>query len=62
MPALRSFAEGLLIDHDAVAAALALPYSNASTEGVVNKIKTIKGRCTAVPTSISCANASCWPN
>lgn len=42
LPALRSFAEGLLIDHDAVAAALALPYSNGATEGVVNKIKLLK--------------------
>lgn len=42
VPALRSFAEGLLIDHDAIAAALALPYSNGPTEGVVNKIKTLK--------------------
>ncbi|MFG1710940.1 transposase [Nonomuraea sp. M3C6] len=42
VPALRSFAEGLLIDHDAVAAALALPYSNGPTEGVVNKIKLLK--------------------
>ena len=42
VPALRSFAEGLLIDHDAVAAALALPYSNGATEGVVNKIKYLK--------------------
>lgn len=42
VPALRSFAEGLLIDHDAVAAALALPYSNGATEGVVNKIKLLK--------------------
>lgn len=42
VPALRSFAEGLLIDHDAVAAALAMPYSNGATEGVVNKIKFLK--------------------
>jgi transposase len=42
IPALRSFAEGLLIDHDAVVAALALPYSNGPTEGVVNKIKFLK--------------------
>ncbi|MEV1004720.1 transposase [Nonomuraea sp. NPDC050202] len=39
---LRSFAEGLLIDHDAVAAGLTLPYSNGPTEGVVNKIKLLK--------------------
>jgi transposase len=45
VPALRSFAEGLLIDHDAVAAALALPYSNGPTEGVVNKIKLLKRQC-----------------
>jgi transposase len=42
VPALRSFAEGLLIDHDAVAAGLALPYSNGPAEGVVNKIKLLK--------------------
>lgn len=42
VPALRSFAEGLLIDHDAVAAGLALPYSNGPCEGVVNKIKLLK--------------------
>ncbi|MFI7702464.1 transposase [Nonomuraea sp. NPDC049480] len=29
---LRSFAEGLLIDHDAVTAGLTLPYSNGRTE------------------------------
>lgn len=45
VPALRSFAEGLLIDHDAVAAALALPHSNGATEGVVNKIKLLKRQC-----------------
>ncbi|SPL99260.1 Mobile element protein [[Actinomadura] parvosata subsp. kistnae] len=39
---LRSFAEGLLIDHDAVVAGLTLPYSNGPTEGVVNKIKLLK--------------------
>jgi transposase len=42
VPAPRSFAEGLLIDHDAVAAALALPYSNGPAEGAVNKIKMLK--------------------
>jgi hypothetical protein len=42
VPALRSFAEGLLIDHDAIAAGLALPHSNGPTEGVVNKIKYLK--------------------
>jgi len=45
VPALRSFAEGLLIDHNAVAAALALPYSNGATEGVVHKIKLLKRQC-----------------
>jgi transposase len=45
VPALRSFAEGLLIDHDAVAAALTLPYSNGPTEGTVNKIKLLKRQC-----------------
>ncbi|MEV6160309.1 ISL3 family transposase [Nonomuraea sp. NPDC052129] len=39
---LRSFAEGLLIDHDAVVAGLTLPYSNGPTEGVVTKIKLLK--------------------
>jgi hypothetical protein len=38
VPALRSFTEGLLIDHDAVAAGLALPCSNGATEGVVNQL------------------------
>src|SRR5579875_798554 len=42
VPALRSFAEGLLIDHDAVASAFALPHSNGITEGAVNKIKLLK--------------------
>ncbi|MEV0314857.1 transposase [Nonomuraea fuscirosea] len=42
LPHLRSFAEGLLIDHDAVVAGLTLPYSNGPTEGVVNKIKLLK--------------------
>ncbi|WP_428981590.1 transposase [Nonomuraea composti] len=39
---LRSFAEGLLIDHDAVVAGLTLPYSNGPAEGVINKIKLLK--------------------
>ncbi|WP_106241684.1 transposase [Nonomuraea fuscirosea] len=39
---LRSFAEGLLIDHDAVVAGLTLPYSNGPTEGVINKVKSLK--------------------
>jgi hypothetical protein len=46
-PALRSFAGGLLIDHDAVAAGLALPYSNGPCEGVLNKSGTGGARCLA---------------
>ncbi|MGP3931274.1 transposase [Nonomuraea sp. KM88] len=39
---LRSFAEGLLTDHDAIVAGLTLPYSNGPTEGVITKIKLLK--------------------
>jgi transposase len=42
LPAVHSFAEGLLIDRDAVIAGLTLPHSNGPTEGTVNKIKLIK--------------------
>ena len=42
LPALHSFTDGLDKDYDAVAAGLALPYSNGPTEGVVNKIKMLK--------------------
>jgi transposase len=42
LPALHSFAEGLLIDYDAIVAGLTLPYSNGPAEGIINKIKMLK--------------------
>ena len=41
-PELRSFANGIRRDQQAVTAGLALPYSSAAMEGNVNKIKMIK--------------------
>ncbi|MGH3736646.1 MAG: ISL3 family transposase [Micromonosporaceae bacterium] len=41
-PALRSFANGLRTDIDAVTAGLTLPHSSGAVEGIVNKIKYIK--------------------
>ena len=37
-----SFARGVATDHDAVAAAIALPWSNGQTEGNIRKLKTLK--------------------
>jgi transposase len=42
LPELRSFANGIRRDQQAVTAGLALPYSSAAMEGNVNKIKMIK--------------------
>ncbi|TWU51562.1 ISL3 family transposase [Rubripirellula reticaptiva] len=39
---LRSFAKGILRDSSAIAAAIALPWSNGQTEGQVNRLKTLK--------------------
>jgi transposase len=39
---LRQFAKGIQADHDAVLAALQLPWSNAQLEGQVNRLKVIK--------------------
>ncbi|NJM40510.1 MAG: ISL3 family transposase [Anaerolineae bacterium] len=39
---LRQFAKGIQADHDAVLAALQLPFSNAQLEGQVNRLKVIK--------------------
>ena len=41
-PQLRSFANGIRRDQQAVTAGLALPYSSGTMEGNVNKIKMIK--------------------
>lgn len=41
-PALRSFANGLRNDLDAVTAGPTLPYSSGAVEGAVNRIKMIK--------------------
>ena len=40
--ALRGFASGLMRDHDAVQAALTLPWSNGPVEGQVHRLKLIK--------------------
>ncbi|MFI5635728.1 ISL3 family transposase [Streptomyces sp. NPDC051664] len=42
LPHLHSFVRGLERDHDAVVAALTLPFHNGGTEGVNNKTKLIK--------------------
>ncbi|WSS22413.1 ISL3 family transposase [Streptomyces sp. NBC_01190] len=42
LPHLHAFTRGLDRDHDAVIAALTLPYHNGGTEGVNNKTKLIK--------------------
>jgi transposase len=39
---LKQFAKGIQADHDAVLAALQLPWSNAQLEGQVNRLKVIK--------------------
>ena len=41
LPHLHAFARGLERDHDAIIAALTLPYSNGPTEGVNTKTKLI---------------------
>jgi transposase len=38
LPALHSFAEGLLTGYDAIVAGLTLPYSNGPAEGIINKV------------------------
>ncbi|HEX9134726.1 MAG TPA: ISL3 family transposase [Ktedonobacteraceae bacterium] len=42
IPELKSFAAGIERDYDAVHAALRLPWSQGTTEGKVNKLKTLK--------------------
>jgi transposase len=39
---MRAFASGLTKDHKAVAAALALPWSNGQTEGQITRLKLVK--------------------
>ena len=39
---VKRFAKGILADHDAVLAALQLPWSTAQLEGQVNRLKVIK--------------------
>ncbi len=39
---MRTFASGLTKDRDAVAAALALPWSNGQTEGQITRLKLVK--------------------
>jgi transposase len=47
LPALRSFAEGLIIDHVAVTAALALPPSKGPTEASSTRSNSSSGSPTA---------------
>jgi transposase len=42
IPELKSFVVGIERDYDAVHAALRLPWSQGTTEGKVNKLKTLK--------------------
>jgi transposase len=42
IPELKSFVTGIERDYDAVHAALRLPWSQGTTEGKVNKLKTLK--------------------
>jgi transposase len=59
-PALTSFATGLRAYQDAVTAGLALPWSSASVEGHVNRIKRLKRQMygQANPTYSA---LPCWP-
>jgi transposase len=41
LPQLHTFARGLELDHDAVHAAVTMPYDNGGTEGVNTKTKGI---------------------
>lgn len=42
LPAISSFAEGLINDYDAVKAGLTLKWSNGPVEGLINRLKTLK--------------------
>jgi transposase len=55
---LSTFASGIAVDRDAVAAAMAEPWSNGQTEGQITKLKLVKRRCTVKPISTSSAPAS----
>ncbi len=57
-PELRTFAAGIRLDLAEVTAGLSLPYSSGPTEGNVNRLKAINGKCMAAPASTCCANAS----
>jgi transposase len=61
-PDLHRFTHGLRRDHAAVLAGLTEPHSSGIVEGNVNRIKTIKDRCTAAPASTYSANASYSPD
>lgn len=39
---IQRFARGLLPEYDAIAAALALPWSNGQTDGQINRLKLVK--------------------
>lgn len=42
LPAIASFAKGLLDDYDAVRAGLSLKWSNGPVEGLINRLKMLK--------------------
>lgn len=42
VPELRRFAAGLMVDHDAVRAAVVLPWSSGQVEGQINRLKLLK--------------------
>jgi transposase len=42
VPELRRFATGLLVDHDAVRAAVVMPWSSGQVEGQINRLKLLK--------------------
>lgn len=54
----RTLAAGIRRDHAAVLAALTTTFTSGAVEGNVTRIKLLKDRCTAGPTSISCDAAS----
>lgn len=58
LPHLHAFTRGLERDHDAVIAAVTLPYSNGPTEGVNTRTNGSHARCTDEQASTSSATAS----
>ena len=59
---LASFGKGIVADRSAVIAAMTQPWSNGQTEGQITKLSSSNAKCTAAPSSISCALASSHPH